>query len=125
MIRLFVPISDYLNVVIPNCFLASVSNSPYYSVKDDYCDLRTGTWYTTMYPFSTKCETHWYNCWAVSHYEIEEGYCANGIQWDGCQRGECPTNGGMDEDLNRNELFAILENGSVIARKLRKGKIQI
>lgn len=62
----------------------------YSSVKDQYCDLESGIWYETVYPFSRTCETHWYNFWSVAHLEFQQGDCIGGFELEKpCKKGRC------------------------------------
>lgn len=63
---------------------------PHSSVKDQYCDLESGVWYETVYPFSTTCEIHWYNFWSVMQLEFQKGDCIAGFALDHCKKGTCP-----------------------------------
>ena len=59
------------------------------SVKDQYCDLESGAFYETFYPFNTQCKTHWYDAWSVIHLRLQQGTCVHGILLRQCHKGKC------------------------------------
>lgn len=65
---------------------------PYYSVNDQYCNLKTGNWHETVYFWSEECEAKkWWEFWKPMPSELTfttDG-CIAGFQLRSCTKGPC------------------------------------
>lgn len=63
---------------------------PGYSIRDQYCNLNTGTWQETVYLGSEDCTKEWWQ-WQVRRQTLvfaSDG-CINGLQVQSCAPGSC------------------------------------
>ena len=64
---------------------------PYYSAKNQRCDLFAGTWHQEIYLFSQTCETTWYSQLFSPQYQVfSVDNCVYGYKLDYCVAGPCP-----------------------------------
>lgn len=85
---------------------------PYYSVKDQYCDLKSGTWHQTVYVGSEMCHVEWYEkLFSPQHMKFTTGKCTEGFELDFCVKGPCQnTNWDDTTSLTSNTVPNALEH---------------
>jgi len=75
-----------------------------YSVKDQHCDLRHGSFKQKVYIFSSTWHVPWYTeLFSPQEQVFRTDKCSNGLKVDYCNQGSCPTETDLDfmELMNR------------------------